>query len=84
MNNYEIHTHSTTVQKKKDYSGLLDFLFRKTFIQPGCIKLLESDSKDIYKVTKVYISWKHCSFKLSIHQIILKKMYHSLHDCFQH
>ena len=44
-----------------------------TFIQQGCIKSIKSDSKDIYNVTKDYISNKCCSFELSIHQRILKK-----------
>jgi len=31
-----------------------------TFIQQGCIKLINSDSKDIYNVTKISISNKCC------------------------
>ena len=46
-----------------------------TFIQQGCIKSIKSDSKDIYNVTKDYISNKCCSFELSIHQRILKRKY---------
>jgi len=38
----------------------------KTFIQQECIKLIKSDSTDIYNVTKYYISNKCCSFELSI------------------
>jgi len=41
-----------------------------TFIHQGCIKLIESYSKDMYTVTKVLN--KCCSFELSIHQRILK------------
>ncbi len=41
-----------------------------TFIQQAWIKLIKSDSKDIYNVTKdLYF----CSFERSIHQRILKK-----------
>ncbi len=43
------------------------FLYENnTFIQQGCIKLIESDSKDIYN----FIKDKY--FEFSIHQRILK------------
>ncbi len=58
---------------------LLHYHFLKemnTFLQQGCIKFIESNSKDIYNVTKIYISNKRCSFELSIHLWFLKnKMY---------
>ncbi len=61
------------------------------FIQQGCIKMFESDSKDIYNIRKDYFSSKCCSFELSIHLWILKnKMHHGFHkymkqhNCFQH
>jgi len=44
-----------------------------TFIHQGRIKLIKSDGKDIYNVTKDSISNKCCSSELSIHQKILKK-----------
>ncbi len=44
-----------------------------TFIQQGCIKLIKSESKDFYNVTKDYISNKCCSFELSISQRILEE-----------
>ncbi len=45
---------------------LLDLGFQavNTFIQQGCIKLIKSDSKDLYNATKVYISNKCCFFNL--------------------
>ena len=51
------------------------FVFERklVLIQQGCIKSIKNDSKDIYNVTKDYISNKCCSFELSIHQRILKK-----------
>ncbi|XDV46539.1 hypothetical protein PO909_014421, partial [Leuciscus waleckii] len=56
----------------------LFFKEMNTFIQQGCIKLIKSDSKDIYNVTKDSISNKCCSFELSIHQRIMK-----MYQCFQ-
>jgi len=44
-----------------------------TFIQQGCVKLMKSDSKDIYNVTKYSLSDKCCSFELNIYQRILKR-----------
>ncbi len=42
----------------------------------GDSKLIKSDSKDIYNVTKDFC----CSFELSIHQRIVKnKMHHGFH-----
>ncbi len=50
----------------------------RRFFQQGCIKLTESNSKDIYNVTNV--SNKCCSLELSVHLRILKnKIYHHLH-----
>ncbi len=49
------------------------------FNQKGHVKLIKSDSKDIYNVQKMSISnkclflFKISSFELSIHQRILKK-----------
>ncbi len=43
-----------------------------TGIQHRCVKLIKSDSKDIYNVTKNDISNKCCSFALSVQQRILK------------
>ncbi len=44
------------------------------FIQQEHIKLIKSDSKDIYNVTNISISNKSCSFESSLHQGILKKL----------
>ncbi len=49
------------------------------FIQQGRIKFIKSDSNGIYNVTEVCTSNKCCSFELSIHQRILKKLYHGFH-----
>ncbi len=46
-----------------------------TFIQQGCIKLMKSEIKGIYNVNK-YLYFKVMPFELSVHQRILKKMYH--------
>ncbi len=48
------------------------FLIKKnknnnTFIYQEHVKLLKSDSKDIYNVTKDFYLNKCCSFELSIH-----------------
>ncbi len=43
------------------------FIEIDTFMQQGCVKLVKSESKDIYKVSKIYISNKSSSSKLSIH-----------------
>lgn len=43
------------------------------FILQGCIKLIESYCKDIYKVTKKITIQINCSFQLSIQQRILQK-----------
>jgi len=43
-----------------------------SLIQQGCIKLIKCDSKDIYNVTKDYISNKSCPFPLLILQRTLK------------
>ncbi len=51
-----------------------------TFINQGCIKLIKSESKDIYYVTKDFCFKYCCSLELYIHQRILKKNNnHSFH-----
>ncbi len=40
-----------------------------------CFKLIKSDDKGIYNVTKNYISDKCCSSELAIHQGNLKQFY---------
>ncbi len=47
--------------------------FINTIIQEGLLKPINNDSKDAQKIC---ISNKICSFEHSIHQRILKKMYH--------
>ncbi len=47
------------------------------FIQQGYIKLIKSNSKNIYRVKNNYISNKICSFELYIHQRILNKNVHT-------
>jgi len=42
------------------------------------MKLIESDSKDIYNVTKDSISDKCCSFELSIHQRMKYEVFSTL------
>ncbi len=62
------------------YFGLnvkVRFLLKKLI--RGCIKLIKSDSKDVYNVPKYSISSKCCSFELSIHQRILKKLKSTKH-----
>ncbi len=41
-----------------------------TFQEGGIIKLIKSNSKGIYNVTKIYLT-KFCSSELFIHQIII-------------
>ncbi len=71
-----------TVQKSKE------FFFKEinTFTQKWCIKLIISDNKDIYNVTKYSVSRKYHSFKLSVHEIIVRKLQFSQnikqHSCF--
>ncbi len=40
-----------------------------------CIKLIKSDSKDVYNVTEFIFLNKYCSSELYIHQKILKKVH---------
>jgi len=63
------------------YSGNRDTLsfknlrydsFSKNIIHQGCIKLIKSDIKDIYNVTKDYIANKCCSFELPINKTFWK------------
>ncbi len=59
------------------------------FISQEHIKLIKSDSKDIY-LQIIFILNKCCFFLLFIHQTIQKKMHHVLHknikqlSCFHH
>ncbi len=45
--------------------GVSSIFLINTFTQQGCIKLMKSDTKDIYNVQKISISYKCCSFELS-------------------
>ncbi len=54
---------------------MLFFLEMNILIQQGCIKLTQRDSKTVITLQKISISNKCCSFELSIHQRILKKIY---------
>ncbi len=45
--------------------GVSSIFLINTFTQQGCIKLMKSDTKDIYNVAKISISYKCCSFELS-------------------
>ncbi len=56
-------------------------VFQKMLLFSKCIKLIKSDIKSIYNVTKDSIPNNCCSFELSIHQIVLKKVLSSK-NCF--
>ncbi len=58
----------TTIQKLG--VSKIFFLWIKemnTFVQQGSIKLIKSEQKSFYIVTKNNIQNKYCSFELSIH-----------------
>ncbi len=67
--------------------GLWEFLFKEsnTFIQQGCIKLIQCNSKDIHNVTKklyykeMLFFWTFCSSKNHSFHTNMKQ-----HNCFQH
>lgn len=50
-----------------------------TFAQQEYIELIKCDSKDIYNVLNSRVVSKLCSFELSIHKRILKKMHQNVH-----
>ncbi len=56
-----MHYHSKDWCQYEFYVNVFIFLYNFIFI--GCIKLIKSNSIDIYKVTKISISNKCCSFK---------------------
>ncbi len=68
------------------YSAICKSIFLyctiNTLIQQGCIKLFKTDSKYICNATKDFYFKQMLSFKLSIHQRILKKSSMVFHTVF--